>query len=440
MGQMIMPFMGGMGHGMSGGGKGGQQGGKGLSTKGMLPQLMQMMQQASGGQGMPGMSQGQGGMPGGGGQPGMMQPMQGGGPVPATNSMYNPQSGQFTGQKGTDWLKQQGGMPPAQRGQAGPSGQMPGQPPGQKGAQPPQMLKPPQKKPPQMGQSPLGQGGPSTPPNQPPQPMPPGSSPGAGSGQIPGAQGGAPMGGQMQGLSPQALADYKYKTAGIESNHGRAQDRPGSQYKGEYQLGTNESKMGMDKLTMQNYNSLKQALGRPPQPHELYLAHQQGAGGASSLLKNPSTPAGQLVSPSHISGNRGNPNAPASSFTNQWKGRYDRQTQNQPDHKQLWDQASTAIAQGAPHDKVMQRMAELTSSTSSSVPRDYGGKTQDIEKLIGHDAAMSGGRGTDDRGSGVKNFDIPGGKKPTGVRSVPPAPRLGPDWLRQQMFPDAYTG
>jgi GNAT superfamily N-acetyltransferase len=44
-------------------------------------------------------------------------------------------------------------------------------------------------------------------------------------------------------------------------------------------------------LLRQNRAALSRALGREPAPWELYLAHQQGAGGARSLLRDPERPA-----------------------------------------------------------------------------------------------------------------------------------------------------
>jgi hypothetical protein len=44
-------------------------------------------------------------------------------------------------------------------------------------------------------------------------------------------------------------------------------------------------------LLAQNRQALRRALGREPEPWELYLAHQQGAGGATEMLRDPSRPA-----------------------------------------------------------------------------------------------------------------------------------------------------
>lgn len=67
---------------------------------------------------------------------------------------------------------------------------------------------------------------------------------------------------------------------------------------------------------------LAQALGRPPTDAELYLAHQQGGAGAAKLLANPNARAGDLVGDAAIRNNGGNPNAPASAFTNMWVGKF----------------------------------------------------------------------------------------------------------------------
>jgi hypothetical protein len=76
------------------------------------------------------------------------------------------------------------------------------------------------------------------------------------------------------------------------------------------------------RLTADNYRILSNGLGRSPTQAELYLAHQQGAGGALKLLHNPDTSAGSLLSPHAISQNGGNPNAPASTFVDKWASRW----------------------------------------------------------------------------------------------------------------------
>jgi hypothetical protein len=72
----------------------------------------------------------------------------------------------------------------------------------------------------------------------------------------------------------------------------------------------------MDALTADNKASLTSALGREPTDAELYLAHQQGAGGAIKLLQNPNMTPAQLGLGQAVAVNNGNPNAPAVAFTN----------------------------------------------------------------------------------------------------------------------------
>jgi hypothetical protein len=124
---------------------------------------------------------------------------------------------------------------------------------------------------------------------------------------------------------------------GIESNFGRAHDRPGSQYQGPFQLGrdirrqfgvTNpadwrQSAAAAASYASSNANILRQRLGREPTGQELYMAHQQGAGGASALLAHPNAPAGSLVNPLFVRANGGDPNAPASAFTGRFGSKYD---------------------------------------------------------------------------------------------------------------------
>lgn len=74
----------------------------------------------------------------------------------------------------------------------------------------------------------------------------------------------------------------------------------------------------------QKQQELASALGRDPQPWEIYLAHQQGTGGAVALLSNPDKPAGQVVPAQNISANGGDPSAPSSSFVNKWRATFQR--------------------------------------------------------------------------------------------------------------------
>lgn len=76
------------------------------------------------------------------------------------------------------------------------------------------------------------------------------------------------------------------------------------------------------RLAADNRVSLTSSLGRPPTDAELYLAHQQGAGGAAKLLSHPTVRAGDLVGDKYIRENGGDPNAPAVNFTSMWTNKF----------------------------------------------------------------------------------------------------------------------
>lgn len=170
---------------------------------------------------------------------------------------------------------------------------------------------------------------------------------GGGSGAAPGGVGASGPAGLTQDLINQASAKYGFgdstlpmTTASIESDFGRSPDRPGSQYKGMYQMGDdewnqtgggdrNDVNLQIDhgvRLLAQRKQELEQALGRPVQDWEVYLAHNQGVAGAKYLLQNPNAPAaGGPIAPANISSNfGGNPNAPASAFTSLVQNTYNR--------------------------------------------------------------------------------------------------------------------
>ncbi len=92
--------------------------------------------------------------------------------------------------------------------------------------------------------------------------------------------------------------------------------------------------MASVRLGADNRTFLTKSLGRSPSDAELYLAHQQGASGATTLLQHPNMPAADalaLVAPYNgnraraakaISGNGGNPDAPASAFSSMWINKF----------------------------------------------------------------------------------------------------------------------
>lgn len=72
------------------------------------------------------------------------------------------------------------------------------------------------------------------------------------------------------------------------------------------------------RLASDNRAALARTLGREPTPGELYLAHQQGIGGATKLLQNPSIPAVNAVGSQAVRLNGGNVNMTAGEFASMW--------------------------------------------------------------------------------------------------------------------------
>lgn len=79
-----------------------------------------------------------------------------------------------------------------------------------------------------------------------------------------------------------------------------------------------QSAEGAARFMAANAKTLREALGREPTPGELYLAHQQGPGGALALLRDPSRRAVDVVGAEQVKLNGGNANMTAGEFANLW--------------------------------------------------------------------------------------------------------------------------
>lgn len=107
-------------------------------------------------------------------------------------------------------------------------------------------------------------------------------------------------------------AGFLARTAKIESSGNPNAKNPNSSAEGLFQFinstgrayGLNSSADKRDpvmaslaaaQLAGENQDYLRDRLGREPTAGELYLAHQQGAGGAANLLANPNAPAASVV-------------------------------------------------------------------------------------------------------------------------------------------------
>ena len=138
--------------------------------------------------------------------------------------------------------------------------------------------------------------------------------------------------------SQDPMGGYNSRVAMIESSGGKAspnifQFQPGTWSNvmrthpdlGLTSNGVNDpaqQQKAMGALTTDNTASLTKSLGRAPTPDELYLAHQQGAGGAAGLLANPNARAGDIVGDAAVRQNGGDPDARASAFTSLWKAKF----------------------------------------------------------------------------------------------------------------------
>lgn len=129
---------------------------------------------------------------------------------------------------------------------------------------------------------------------------------------------------------------YLARVRQIESRNGQDTYNPKSGAAGDFQFIPSTAKAynlsdpydlyqsadAAGRFARDNANVLRNKIGRDPSAGELYLAHQQGAGGATKLLTNPDAPAGQLLGTKAVAWNGGDPNAPASQFASKWMAKF----------------------------------------------------------------------------------------------------------------------
>ncbi|ARO29954.1 lytic murein transglycosylase-related protein [Rhizobium sp. NXC14] len=135
--------------------------------------------------------------------------------------------------------------------------------------------------------------------------------------------------------------EYALKTAQIESGLNPHAQNKGSSAGGLFQFidstwgkyGKGASKYdayasadAFMRFTVDNQNYLKKKLGRDLSNGELYLAHQQGAGGALNLLANPNAMAVDLIGRAAVIGNAGQTGMTASEFASLWTKKMDGTT------------------------------------------------------------------------------------------------------------------
>ncbi len=135
------------------------------------------------------------------------------------------------------------------------------------------------------------------------------------------------------GLDPNAMRAIAY----IESRGNPNAKNPNSSAGGLYQFidGTakqyglqdrydpNQAADAGARLARDNTAHLRRVLGREPTAGELYLAHQQGAGGATKLLRDPNARAVDIVGADAVRLNGGNANMSAGEFAQLWTNKAD---------------------------------------------------------------------------------------------------------------------
>lgn len=137
--------------------------------------------------------------------------------------------------------------------------------------------------------------------------------------------------------SPVAAGDAYYKRlAQIESGgNPRAYNKSGASGLYQFMPGTArqygladpfdpvQSQAAVERFTADNRAVLVKRLGREPTAGELYLAHQQGAGGASRLLANPDAIAADIVGKQAVIQNGGTADMTARDFASKWINKFE---------------------------------------------------------------------------------------------------------------------
>lgn len=91
----------------------------------------------------------------------------------------------------------------------------------------------------------------------------------------------------------------------------------------DYRGDAEKEEAAFKQFTEDNRVALNSALGRMPTDAELYLAHQQGAGGAAKLLSDPDAKAIDVVGGDAVLLNGGNEDMTAGEFANKWISKYE---------------------------------------------------------------------------------------------------------------------
>jgi hypothetical protein len=195
-----------------------------------------------------------------------------------------------------------------------------------------------------------------------------------------------------------------------------------------------QADIAVRRLTTDNARTLSSNLGRVPSAAELYLAHQQGASGATRLLSNPAARAVDIAGRNAILNNGGSIDMTAGDFANLWARKWDgvggiEVAQNGPITGDLLSQFNTdkgapgSSAAGAPASGgALQQQFQADSLTAApSGPR--GG-------VVGAMAASTAPMSPIDDPSKLPNLGA------QAIGSLPTDPQAKADYLASKLFPN----
>lgn len=111
-------------------------------------------------------------------------------------------------------------------------------------------------------------------------------------------------------------------------------------------------------------NRMTKALGRKPTGAEIYLAHQQGIGGAISLLTNPNALATDIVGKQAITVNAGKEGMTAGEFANYWMDRWNNTKTTPPTAGKPSDANAVAAKSG---EAVQRTMEDYVAPSGSGI-------------------------------------------------------------------------
>jgi hypothetical protein len=118
-------------------------------------------------------------------------------------------------------------------------------------------------------------------------------------------------------------------------------------------------------FTSDNVSGLRRAFGRDPSPGEIYLAHQQGLGGAKKLLSNPDALAASLVGNQAVQLNAGRPNMTAREFAQLWDAKMNG---SQPGQASAVNRAPDASAFRGSNDRPFKTFPTTQAEIISDTP------------------------------------------------------------------------